>query len=214
MSFASFPLALFLLLPGFLFMNAAFLVGKFRRLSALHGTAWSLVVSLLLVAVIYTTYVALVKPPPNEAWPSLLRILDDPILVPGQVWALLYGVAPLAGTLAGFADRKGVFEKVLRGVGIDLRMHGDLWSRLLRTPDYIQVYLRDGTLLVGWPELYSSDRSQPGPELYLTQVQIWDVDQRMWVNVDGVRGILLDASEINRIEFLEPPVENAMETAR
>jgi hypothetical protein len=190
MSVTSFPLALFLLLPGFLFINAAFLVSEFRRLSAFHGTAWSLVVSLLLVAVIYPTYVALVKPPSGEVWPSLLRILENPGLVPGQVWALLYGVAPLAGALAGLAERKRIIGFLFSKIGIDLRMHGDLWSRLLRTTYYIRVYLKDGTLLFGWPELYSINRSQPGPELYLTQAQIWDVDKRMWVDVEGVRGIL------------------------
>jgi hypothetical protein len=129
---------------------------------------------------------------------------------------VLYVIAPLLGGLVGFAERKSIFENLLRRAGFDPRLHGDIWKRLFRDADrdYVQVYLKDRTLLAGWPEFYSSDRSQPGPELYLTQVEIWDVDERMWVDVEGVGGTLLDASEINRIEFLEPPGEYETETAR
>ena len=206
MTIASFPLEVFLLLPGFLFINAVFLVSRFRKLSVFQGTAWSLIVSLILVVTIYPAYTLLVKASPSQMWPGLLEVVANPALVPGPVWASLYVAAPLFGILAGVAERTGLFEKVLRPVGIDLRLHGDLWGRLFRDSGYVQVqvYLRDGNLLYGWPEYYSSDRSQPGPELYLTQVGIWDLEGSTWVEMSNVLGVLIDASQISRIEFLQP----------
>ncbi len=208
MTVPSFPLVLFLLLPGFLSIYAGFLVSKVRKLSAFQGTAWSLVVGLLLVVTLYPAYTYLVKPPPGETWPGLPEILENPALVRGQVWALLYAAAPLFGGLVGLADRIGLFENLLRPLGIDLRLHGDLWGRLFRDSGYVRAYLNDGNLLHGWSQYYSSDRSQPGPELYLTQVRIWDVERLTWVEMEDVAGVLLDASQISRIEFLEPPGNN------
>ena len=74
------------------------------------------------------------------------------------------------------------------------------------------MFLKDGTILVGWPEYYSTDMSQPGPELYLTEAKVWNIEKTEWIDVDGVRGILMDASEINRIEFLDSPSDGEKET--
>ena len=141
-------------------------------------------------------------------WPGLLAVLQNPSLIPGQVWTSLYVTSIAAGTIAGYVDRKGIVDYVLRSVGIDLRLHGDLWGRLFKESSYVQVYLNDGNLLFGWPQYYSSDRSQPGPELYLTQVQIWDSEQSAWVEMKDVAGVLLDASQISRIEFMAVITEN------
>lgn len=208
MSVPSFPLVLLLLLPGFLCISTGFLVSRIRKLSAFEVTAWSLGVGLLLIVTLYPAYAYLLAPPPDKAWPGLLEILENPTLVPGPLWALLYVTALLLGYLGGWTDRKGLLERVLRPVGIDLGRHGDLWGRLLRGKDYVYVYLTDGKVLFGWPENYSSDRSQPGPELYLTQVQVWRPDEAEWSPLEHTRGILLDASHISEIEFLELPGDN------
>ena len=202
MTVASFQLEIYLLLPGFIFIYAAFLLSRFRNLPVFQGTALSLLVSLILFATIYSLYTSSVKPPSDQPWPDLIGVLGNPALVPGWVWAAVYVSAPLLGSLIGFLDRKRFFESLFRFAGIDLRQHGDVWGRLLRESSYVRVYLDDGTLLFGWPEFFSTDRSQPGPELYLSQAQIWDSNSSEWVLIADVEGILLDASKINRIEFV------------
>ena len=212
MSVSDLPLVLFLLLPGFLTINVAFLVGRLRRLSTFQATLWSLVVSLLLLTIVYPGYLYIVDPSPVGAErPNLLQVLVNPILVPWRVWVLLYVFALLAGILFGIADRKGGIERVFLWAGVDLSKRGDIWSQQFRNAGSVRVYLNDGTLLVGWPEYYSTDRSQPGPELYLTEVKIWDIDTSEWVDVTGVKGILLDARVINRIEFLASSEEGDKE---
>ena len=215
MSVSDLPLVLFLLLPGFLTINVAFLVGRFRRSSTFQATLWSLAVSLLLLTIVYPGYLLIVDPSPVAVeHPNLLQILVNPILVPGSVWVLLYAFALLAGILFGIADRKGGVERVFLWVGVDLSRRGDIWSHQFRNAGNVRVYLNDGTLLVGWPEYYSTDKSQPGPELYLTETKIWDIYAAKWVDVTGVKGILLDASVINRIEFLASPDEGNEEASQ
>ena len=206
MSLASLTLVLFLLLPGFLCINVAFLVGTFHRLSAFHGFAWSLLASFILISITYPIYISLAPPPSGVAsWPGLLQVLENPILVPGQVWIILYAFALLTGIGLGVGERKGWIGSLLLLVKIDLSKRGDIWSRAFRNENFVQVYLKDGTLLVGWPDLYSTDRSQPGPELYLTDPKIWSDEKSEWLDLsEDIRGILLHGDEITRIEFLDP----------
>ena len=203
MDIAGLPLVLFLLLPGFLTINVAFLVGTFRRLSAFHGTAWSLLVSFILIGISYSSYVYLVGPPPeNGPWPGLFEVLVDPSRVPVLVWVMLYIMGLLFGVMFGVGDRKGYIESLLHWLGIDLDRRGDIWGSQFREPRDVLVYLKDGSLLSGWPEYYSTDRSQPGPELYLTNSWIWSSENSKWLEIEGTTGILLHGNEINRIEFL------------
>ena len=202
MTAASFPLAIFLLLPGFISIYSGFLVSRFRRLPAFHAATLSLSISLALFVIVYPLYSLVAQ----SDHPGLLKVLNDPATVPIAVWGLLYLAALASGILFGVLDRKRVFEALFLKVGIDLRTHGDLWGPLLRESDFIRVHLGDGTVLYGWPEYYSADRSQPGPELYLAVPQIWDQNESEWISLAGVDGILLAADNINRIEFLTPPV--------
>ena len=133
MNVSDLPLVLFLLLPGFLTINIAFLVGQLRRLSTFQATLWSLVVSLLLLAIIYPGYLYIVdSSPAGTERPDLLKVLVNPILVPSQVWVLLYAFALLTGILYGVADRKGLVERVFLWVGIDLNKRGDIWSHQIQ----------------------------------------------------------------------------------
>ena len=212
MDIAGLPLVLLLLLPGFLTINVAFLVGTFRRLSAFHGTAWSLLVSFFLAGAVYPTYVNLVDPPQlDESWPGLLEALVDPSRVPVLVWILIYLGGLVIGVMYGVADRTGVIERLLLSLRIDLGRRGDIWSYQFRDPRVVSVYLKDGSLLSGWPEQYSTDRSEPGPELYLTYASIWSTEEGVWLDLEGVRGVLLHGDEISRIEFLDSAEENAEE---
>lgn len=212
MNIAGLPLVLFLLLPGFVTINVAFLVGRFRRLSTFHGTAWSLLVSFLLVGITYPTYVLLVDPPlGNESWPGLPQVLGDPSGVPVHVWILLYGAAFSVGVVFGVVDRWGLIEGLLLRLGIDLGRRGDIWESQFRDARVVSVYLKDGSLLSGWPEQYSTDRSHPGPELYLTYARIWSTERADWLKLEGVSGILLHGDEISRIEFLTSADEDAEE---
>ena len=148
MSVSDLPLVLFLLLPGFLTINVAFLVGRFRRSSTFQATLWSLAVSLLLLTIVYPGYLLIVDPSPVAVERSnLLQILVNPILVPGSVWVLLYAFALLAGILFGIADRKGGVERVFLWVGVDLSRRGDIWSHQFRNAGNVRVYLNEGPCL-------------------------------------------------------------------
>ena len=50
-----------------------------------------------------------------------------------------------------------------------------------------------------------ASRSGKATELYLTNVLIWDREASDWKTQDEVRGVLLDASSIERIEFTHEP---------
>ena len=212
MDIAGLPSVLFLLLPGFVTINVAFLIGTFRRLSAFHGTAWSLLVSFILVGITYPAYVGLAGPSSAEGpWPGFSQVLKDPSQVPVPVWVLLYGGALLLGVAFGIAERAGIVRSLLLRLGIDLEKRGEVWGSLLRDAEYVRVYLKSGDTLSGWPEYYSADRSQPGPELYLTHARLWSREDETWLDIEGVRGILLHGDEISRIEFLESPAEQDRE---
>jgi hypothetical protein len=213
MDITGLPLILFLLLPGFLTINVAFLVGTFRRLSAFHGSAWSLLVSFILIGITYPTYVFLVSPPLGHgSWPGLFQILVDPSVVPVYVWIMLYVAALFFGVVFGVAERKGYVHRLFLRLGIDLGRHRDIWSSQFRDAQNVRVYLRDGSLLSGWPEYYSADRSRPGPELYLTYARIWSLEKSEWLDIEGVRGVLVHGDEVNRIEFLVSSDEAGKET--
>ena len=212
MDIAGLPLVLFLLLPGFVTINVAFLVGRFRRLSTFHGTAWSLMVGFILVGVTYTPYVYLVDHTSVDGlWPGLLEVLVDPRRVPVPVWVTLYVAGLFFGVLFGVGDRKGYIGSLFLRLGIDLAKRGDIWEIQFRDAKTVRVYLKDGSLLSGWPERHSTDRSQPGPELYLTYARIWSTEEAGWLDLEGVSGVLLHGDEISRIEFLISADENAEE---
>jgi len=63
--------------------------------------------------------------------------------------------------------------------------------------------LEDGNLKVGWPEMSSSARSQPDPKLHLAKVRSLNKVDSIWVDLEGVKGILQDVGQIIRIAFLE-----------
>ncbi len=169
--------------------------------------------SFVLIAFTYPTYTYLFSPPlGSSAWPGLFQVLEDPILAPGQFWVILYVFAILAGIALGVGDRTGCINRLFLLIRVDITNRDDIWSRVFRNEDYVQVYLKDGTLLVGWPSLYSTDRSQPGPELYLTKVMVWSIEYEEWLDMEGVRGILLHGDEITRVEFLSALDEGDKET--
>ena len=205
MGFASLPLALFLLLPGFVLLHVIYLVSRIRRASAFYTTMWSVLASLALIVVLYPIFTLLVVPPLKEQpWPGLLDVIADPSKVPGGVWLVLYLSAVIVGVLLGVLDRFRIPERVLNPLGIDLRVHGDLWSRLLREDNYshILMYLKDGSLISGWPTYFSNDRRPPGPEIYLSPFRIWDPEQENWSEPEETEGLLIHGSDVSRMEFV------------
>ncbi len=210
MDFGSLPLSLLLLLPGFLLLHLIFLVSRIRRISAFYATMWSLSGSLILIITILPLY-TLTVPPPNgmEQWPGLREALTDPKNVPGPVWSILYATAFVLGIALGYLDRKQYTDKVFSKLGIDLRVHDDLWSRLLRDKEqysHVIVHLKDGELVSGWPAYVSNNREQPGPEIYLEPFRVWDPDQLEWAESANVYGTLIHGNEISRIEFISKDV--------
>ena len=171
MNIADLPLALSLLLPGFVLLHLAFLVSRIRRISAFYATTWSILISLLLFSVVYESYTVLFPPPESmSSWQSLTTVLSEPSHIPGGVWIGLYLSAIVLGVVFGHVERLGIPALVLMKVGIDLRKHGDIWERSFSEQRYtgVRIYLRNGELLAGWPKYYSDDQSNPGPEVYLS----------------------------------------------
>ena len=206
MDIADLPLALSLLLPGFLLLHLFFFFSTIRRISAFYATTWSLLLSLLLFVCVYPLYTAIVSHPATvAAWPSLLVALTAPRQIPLDVWISLYVSAIVFGLGLGLLERRGVPERLLLKVGIDLRRHGDIWERLFREQRLgrVRVYLKDGELIAGWPKYYSDDRTDPGPELYLSPAFIWHPEQETWTALEDIDGVLIHGSEISRIEFVE-----------
>ena len=206
MNLADLPLALSLLLPGFLLLHVVFLVSRIRRISAFHATTWSLFISLLLFMGVYAVYSAVVTPPSGESsWLSLRDALTNPNSIPGGIWIALYTTAVVLGWAFGKLEMRGVPRRLLLVVGIDLSSHGGIWERAFQENDSseVLVYTRDGNLLLGWPKYFSNDRSDPGPELYLSPASVWEPHSGDWVSMEHVDGVLLHGSEISRIEFLK-----------
>ncbi len=205
MNIADFSLAFLLVLPGFLLLHLVFLVSRIRRISAFYATTWSLFVSLILLILIYVPYMAIVDPPSSsESWPTLSVALASPDKLPSNVWVSLYVSAIVLGLLIGHLDKRGLPERFLLLLGIDLRRHGDVWGRLLREQPsrYILVYLKSGGVFGGWPKHVSDDRAEPGPELYLSPAYTWNFEETIWRRMQEIDGILMHGSEISRIEFL------------
>lgn len=211
MNFADFSLTLLLILPGFILLHLVFLISRFRRLSSFYAAVWSLLTGLLLFNIIYLIYTSVLPPPADGApWPDLAIVLTEPGEVPLGVWIALYVGSILLGLTLGILDSMQIIEKALLRVGIDLRKHGDLWDRLFRERParYVIVYLKDGDILAGWPKHYSDDRTDPGPELYLSPVSIWEPVSDNWATMDYADGVLVHGAEISRIEFLKADAGN------
>lgn len=205
MNIADFSLTFLLILPGFLLLHLVFLVSRIRRLTAFYATTWSLFISLILFVLAYLPYTAIADSPTDSAsWPTLKAALASPTTIPNDVWVSLYLGAVVLGLAIGHLDRKGIPERCLLILGIDLRRHGDVWGRLFREQPsrYILVYLRSGGIFGGWPLHVSDDRSEPGPELYLSPAYTWDTLNTKWRSLQEIDGILIHGSEISRVEFL------------
>ena len=212
MNISDLPFAVLLLLPGFLLLHIMFLTSRIRRISAFHATTWSLIISLLLFVCVYEVFTLSIRPEAGVAgWPSLGTVLTDPARIPVGVWICLYVSALLAGWGIGHADRRGYPQKILLVVGIDLRRHGDIWERTFKEfyDSQLMVYMKDGSLLVGWAKYYTDDRNDPGPEVFLAAAKIWDPDGEDWVSMEHAEGVLIHGSEIGRIEFLLPELNDS-----
>lgn len=205
MEITDLPLALSFLLPGFLLLHLFFFFSKIRRISAFYATTWSLLLSLLLFVGVYFPYTAIFQPPASKTeWPSVLAALTQPLEIPVLLWLIIYITASLLGLALAFSERRGLTDRLLLAVGIDLRRHGDIWERLFQEQQLgrVRVYMRDGDLLGGWPRYYSDDRTDPGPELYLSPAFVWDIESEQWKELEDVDGVLIHGNEISRIEFV------------
>ncbi len=212
MNLAELPLTLLLILPGFLVLQVAFLVSRIRRISAFNATMWSLLLSFLLFVAVYLPYAALISPPMGLAtWPSFRDALVSPQSLPGGVWIVLYVSAIGLGWGFGKLEGSRVPRRLLLLLRIDLSRHGSIWERAFEENDSCEVfvYTADGRLFLGWPKYFSNDRTDPGPELYLSPVSIWEPMSGNWVPLDYADGVLFHGAEISRIEFLKADGSNS-----
>lgn len=204
MTVTDLPLAVLLLLPGFVFLHIVFVVSRVRRMSAFYATTWSLLISLLLFVIAYWPFTLIFDSPSGAQWPGIIDALAQPTRIPNGVWPVLYTMAVLLGVLAGVLEDNRLPERILLKLGLDVGKHSDLWERTFREERYkgVRVYLREGILLQGWPKYFSDDRSNSGAEIYLSNVHEWDFDDGQWNKISDIDGVLLHDSEILRIEFL------------
>ena len=75
---------------------------------------------------------------------------------------------------------------------------------------YVVLHLKDGRRLIGWPEIWPSN---PGNGHLLLEDAAWvqgdgDKDADI-IELEGVQGILVDASHISMVEFLDANLEKS-----
>jgi len=75
---------------------------------------------------------------------------------------------------------------------------------------YIVLHLKDGRRLIGWPEIWPAN---PDKGHLLLEDAAWvqgegDADVKV-IELEGVRGILVDAGHVSMIEFISQPQEES-----
>jgi len=106
-------------------------------------------------------------------------------------------------------NTKGLFNRV----GLDLYGHEHTWHRLFHESDYVTVYLKDGTIVAGWPTHFSQSGDKETAELYLTKIHYYQ--KECWIKPDqSVEGLLINTALISRIEFRNPTTGNREDISR
>lgn len=210
MGFESLPLALFLLLPGFLcwfifsWGTVSFRVGQFHQLFiSLLLSIISLTIAYLLTVLAKFGTLNIFNPSwDTTRFPAYGQVLSDPTRLPLELGAYTYATAVVLGFILIGLYRSERISVLFSGVGLDFRKFESVWRRLFHISDYVTVYLKDGRIVAGWPTYFSEIGSKEEAELYLTKMHYYDGTAKRWVKPDkSVTGLLLNINEISSIEF-------------
>jgi Family of unknown function (DUF6338) len=198
------PVVILLLLPGFLVVKVYGWVAYRRHVSDFEALLWALICSfgLLVPSVLFWHWL-------NAKNPSLGSVVRDPTLLRLRVAASMYALAPLAGWLLGQAENRGWIESVLLRVGVDLRAREDIWNLIFRDNQNVIVHLKSGHCICGCVEMRTTSRTEGGPEIYVTQISVWDSDNTKWDECPDIIGTWIDATSIERLELFKSRDEPA-----
>lgn len=116
------------------------------------------------------------------------------------VWFLvgLYVAGSAAGYILGQLWRKRVLDGPLQVIDLDVRRHRDVFTQALDQRAYIDLKLKDDTVVRGWPFM-SSGWEDANEFIYLVNVQRWEPN-RQW---KSVRDVLIPVDMVTRIYFLD-----------
>jgi len=200
-SIESLPLIVLLLLPGFLSWFIFCWGTVSHKISQLQYLFACLILSILVFSIAYPL-TSIFTP-----LPGYMRILSNPAVLPLKLGIAIYLTAIGFGFLMiGIyknKNTKGLFNRV----GLDLYGHEHTWHRLFHKSDYVTVYLRDGTIVAGWPTHFSQSGDKETAELYLTKIHYYQKEG--WIKPDqSVEGLLINTALISRIEFRNPATGN------
>ena len=198
--------------PGFAAIQGFFWATQGRELSAAMRIIWSFIFS---VPIFFALH---------GASRHVLQLSSNSLLSPEEVsaspadapiWFLisLYAGALLGGYLAGLVWGQQLFDTPLRKVGLDLRRHRDVVTQALDQRAYLDIKSADGSLIRGWPLLYSNE-DVTKRFIYLIRAkrklddQSWSLfrakrklENQPW-SAEG--DILLPVDQIRRIYVLDP----------
>jgi hypothetical protein len=183
-----------LVLPGFLCVKSFNWSARPRHVTDVELTLWSILLGV--VALVLFRFLV------NLHWQQadLDTILENPVKASAGLRVAVLVGAPVGGWLVGKLDRQPWFEHSLRKLGYDLRHSLDLWQVELGSHRYVTVWLKDGTILYGWPLDYSTDRRDTA-ELNLNRVRKWDANSQQFVaNPDQDATVLIERADISYIE--------------
>lgn len=202
MSIESLPLIVLLLLPGFLSWFIFCWGTVSHKISQLQYLFACLILSILVFSIAYPL-TSLFTP-----LPGYMRILSNPTVLPPELGIAIYltaiGLGFLMIRIYKNKNTKGLFNRV----GLDLYGHEHAWHRLFHVSDYVTVYLKDGTIVAGWPTHFSQSGDKETAELYLTKIHYY-YQKEGWFKPDqSVEGLLINTAFISRIELRNPATGN------
>ena len=212
MGLESLPLAVFLLLPGFLSWFIFCWGTVTRKLSQFQHLSVSLILSLLAFTIGYYIIYLLWDITP---FPAYIQILNDPAILPPELGIAIYLTAIILGFLLIRIYKSENVRRLLNWIGLDLFRHEDAWYRLFHKGYYVTVHLKDGNIVSGWPTYYSETGDKETAELYLTKMHYYQKEKERWVKASrSVDGLLINRDLISHIEVKKPETQDRENTGR
>lgn len=131
-------------------------------------------------------------------WKALRPWDSDADLICSLLSAIVLGVG-----IAYTANTDG-FHRLLREKGISKRSaHPSEWCGVLSDyARYVVLHLKDDRRLYGWPQVWPSD---PEKGHFFIILPSWIDKDGMEHPVDGVEGMLINATDVKWVEFLTEP---------
>lgn len=210
MGLESLPSVVFLLLPGFLTWGIFCWGTVTRKTTQIQHLFISLLFSVLTFGIAYPLINLFKLFAINTfatSWdttifPGFMQILSEPETLSLEMIIGIYLIAILIGFILIKMYKTGSLAKLLDSIGLDLYGPEGVWYRVFHKPDFITVYLKDGSIVSGWPERFSQTGDKKTSELYLSKLQYFNAETKRWIKASkSVKGLLLNTDSISHIEF-------------